>query len=86
MHWIWMGFYHVFAMFWETLWVLVLGFGISAALQVFVSKKQMSRLFGRTNLKTMSQKCDPAAGKFRAYNKMSRCLADPIVVRRRNMK
>jgi uncharacterized membrane protein YraQ (UPF0718 family) len=31
----------------------VLGFGISAALQVFVNKEQMSRLFGQTNLKTM---------------------------------
>ncbi len=48
-----MGFYHGFAMFWETLWALVLGFGISAAVQVFVSKEQMNRRFGRTNLKTM---------------------------------
>lgn len=53
MHSIWMGIYHGFAMFWETLWALVLGFGISGALQVFVSKEQMSRAFGRTNLKTM---------------------------------
>jgi uncharacterized protein len=53
MNWFWMGIYHGFAMFWETLWALVLGFGISAALQVFVSKEQMSRAFGRANLKTM---------------------------------
>lgn len=53
MHWLWMGFYHGLAMFWETLWALVLGFGVSAALQVFVSKEQMNRLFGQTNLKTM---------------------------------
>ena len=53
MHLLWMGFYHGLAMFWETLWALVLGFGISAALQVFVSKEQMSRAFGQTNLKTM---------------------------------
>jgi uncharacterized membrane protein YraQ (UPF0718 family) len=53
MHWLWMGFYHGLAMFWETLWALVLGFGVSAALQVFVSKEQMSRVFGQTNLKTM---------------------------------
>ena len=48
-----MALYHGFAMFWETFWALVLGFGISAALQVFVSKEQMTRAFGRTNLKTM---------------------------------
>lgn len=46
-----MGFYHGVAMFWETLWALVLGFGISAALQVFVSKEQMTRAFGRTGLR-----------------------------------
>src|ERR1700730_16215466 len=48
-----MGIYHGAAMFWETLWALVLGFGISAGLQVFVSKEKMSQMFGRTNLKTM---------------------------------
>src|ERR1700730_18469017 len=53
MNWFWMGIYHGFAMLWETLWALVLGFGISAALQVFVSKEQMSRAFGRANLKTI---------------------------------
>src|ERR1700730_10939036 len=53
MHWLWMGIYHGVAMFWETLWALVLGLGISAALQVFVSKEKMSQRFGRTNLKTM---------------------------------
>src|SRR5947199_5059730 len=54
MSWIWMGVYHGLAMFWETLWALVLGFGISAALQVFVSKEQMTRAFGVTNLRAMS--------------------------------
>jgi uncharacterized membrane protein YraQ (UPF0718 family) len=53
MHLLWMGLYHGFAMFWETLWALVLGFGISAALQVFVSREKMTRLFGQTNFKTM---------------------------------
>src|SRR5437870_5301332 len=53
MNFLWMGLYHGVAMFWETLWVLVLGFGISAALQVFVSKEQMNRMFGRTNLQTI---------------------------------
>ena len=41
-------------MAWETFWALVLGFGVSAALQVFVSKEQMGRLFGRTNLRSMA--------------------------------
>jgi uncharacterized membrane protein YraQ (UPF0718 family) len=53
MDWLWLGFYHAAAMLWETFWALVLGFSISAALQVFVNKEQMSRLFGQTNLKTM---------------------------------
>ena len=48
---LWMGLYHAAAMFWETLWALVLGFGISAGLQVFVSKQGMTRLLGRAGLK-----------------------------------
>jgi uncharacterized protein len=48
---IWMGIYHAAAMFWETLWALVLGFGISAALQIFVSKERMTQLLGRAGLK-----------------------------------
>jgi hypothetical protein len=40
-------------MFWETLWALVLGFGVSAALQVFVSKERMTRLLGRAGLREM---------------------------------
>ncbi|MBV9618149.1 MAG: permease [Verrucomicrobia bacterium] len=51
--WIWMGLYHGAAMFWETLWALVLGFGVSAALQVFVSKERMTRLLGHAGLKEM---------------------------------
>jgi uncharacterized membrane protein YraQ (UPF0718 family) len=48
-HALWMA----FVMFWETLWSLVLGFAISAALQVFVSKERMTRAFGATSLGTM---------------------------------
>jgi uncharacterized membrane protein YraQ (UPF0718 family) len=33
-----------FAMFWEILWALILGFALSAAVQAVVSKKRMSRL------------------------------------------
>ncbi|GAC1659205.1 MAG: hypothetical protein NVS9B1_20890 [Candidatus Dormibacteraceae bacterium] len=35
-----------FFMFWETLWPLVLGFGLSGAVQAFVSRSQMQRLMG----------------------------------------
>jgi hypothetical protein len=46
-----MALYHAFAMLWSTLWALVLGFGISAALQVLVSREQMTRAFGRAGLR-----------------------------------
>ena len=35
-----------FFMFWETLWPLVLGFGLSGAVQAFVSHEQMDRTLG----------------------------------------
>ncbi|HWW52999.1 MAG TPA: permease [Acidimicrobiales bacterium] len=35
-----------FFMFWETLWPLVLGFGLSGAVQAFVSHEQLERLMG----------------------------------------
>ena len=35
-----------FFMFWETLWPLVLGFGLSGAVQAFVPKEQMERHLG----------------------------------------
>ena len=35
-----------FFMFWVTLWALVLGFGLSGAVQAFVSKDEMHRLMG----------------------------------------
>src|SRR5256714_13855657 len=68
---IWMGIYHAAAMLWATLWALVLGFGISAALQVLVSKEQMTRLLGRAGFREMllatgfgaaSSSCSYAAG------------------------
>jgi uncharacterized membrane protein YraQ (UPF0718 family)/YHS domain-containing protein len=36
-----------FFMFWETLWALVLGFGLSGAVQAFVSRAEMERVLGR---------------------------------------
>ncbi len=53
MDWLWMSLYHALAMLWATFWALVIGFTISGVLQVFVSKEQMSRAFGRTSLKTV---------------------------------
>ncbi|HZS30134.1 MAG TPA: permease [Gaiellaceae bacterium] len=37
-----------FFMFWATLWALVLGFGLSGAVQAFVSRAEMERLLGRS--------------------------------------
>ncbi|PYL47842.1 MAG: hypothetical protein DMF40_06895 [Verrucomicrobia bacterium] len=54
MDWLWLSFYHALAMLWATFWALVLGFTISGVLQVFVSKEQMSRTFGRTSLKSVA--------------------------------
>ena len=51
MSWFWLSLYHALAMLWETFWALVMGFGISAILQVFVSKEQMSRAFGRAGFR-----------------------------------
>jgi uncharacterized protein len=54
MDWLWLSLYHALAMLWATFWALVLGFTISGVLQVFVSKEQMTRAFGRTNLKSVA--------------------------------
>lgn len=35
-----------FFMLWETLWALILGFGLSGVVQAFVSKEQMQRVMG----------------------------------------
>src|SRR5438045_4988447 len=54
MDWLSLSLYHALAMLWATFWALVLGFTISGVLQVFVSKEQISRAFGQTNLKSIS--------------------------------
>jgi uncharacterized membrane protein YraQ (UPF0718 family) len=43
-----------FAMFWDVLWPLVLGFGLSAIVQVFVSHKTMARLLGDDSPRSVS--------------------------------
>jgi len=43
-----------FAMFWEILWALILGFFLSAVVQAIVSKAEMSRLRPDDSAKTLS--------------------------------
>ncbi len=42
-----------FAMGWEILWPLILGFGLSGAIQAVVSHKQMSKLLPDDKPKTL---------------------------------
>lgn len=51
MDWFFEGILHGAAMLWEMLWALVLGFSISAALQVFISKEQMAEALGGNGLR-----------------------------------
>src|SRR5437899_137001 len=46
-----------FAMSWEILWALILGFGLSAAVQAVVSKSQMSRLLPDDSPRSLSIAC-----------------------------
>ena len=53
MNWFLHGLYEAAIMLWQTLWALVLGYAISAFLQVFVRQEQMTEHFGRTNLRSL---------------------------------
>ncbi|HWY76277.1 MAG TPA: permease [Verrucomicrobiae bacterium] len=53
MNWLWQSLYAAAAMFWETLWALVLGFTLSAFLQAFVRNEHITRHFGKTNLRSV---------------------------------
>jgi len=44
-----------FFMFWETLWALVLGFGLSGAVQAFVSRDEMQRALGGRGLGSLAR-------------------------------
>src|SRR5207244_4193978 len=46
-----------FAMFWEILWALILGFALSGAVQAVVSKKEMSRLLPDDSPRTLAVAC-----------------------------
>ena len=54
MHWLWQSLYSAAAMLWETLWALVLGFSLSAFLQVFLRKEQITKQFGRAGLREVA--------------------------------
>jgi hypothetical protein len=47
--------YEAVAMFWETLWALVLGFALSGAVQAFVSRGQMQHLLGDARAGTLGK-------------------------------
>ncbi len=44
-----------FFMFWETFWALVLGFGLSGAVQAFVSREDMQRVLGDHRAATVAK-------------------------------
>jgi len=50
---IWMALSMSFAMTWEILWALALGFGLSAVIQAVVSKGEMSKLLPNSRLSTL---------------------------------
>jgi len=52
-HALWMA----FAMFWEILWPLILGFGLSAVVQAIVSKREMTRLLPNDSPKSLAIAC-----------------------------
>jgi hypothetical protein len=54
MNWLWQSLYHAAAMLWEMLWALVLGFSLSAFLQVFFRKEQVTKQFGRASLREVA--------------------------------
>src|SRR5882762_11815073 len=46
-----------FAMFWEILWPLILGFALSGVVQAVVSKREMSRLLPDDSPRTLAIAC-----------------------------
>src|SRR5881296_1776569 len=46
-----------FAMFWEILWALILGFGLSGVVQAVVSKKQMTKLLPDDSPRSIAIAC-----------------------------
>src|SRR5205814_1190520 len=52
-HALWMA----FAMFWEILWPLILGFGLSAVVQAVVSKSEMTKVLPDDSSKSLAIAC-----------------------------
>src|SRR5438046_9359229 len=52
-HALWMA----FAMLWEILWPLILGFGLSAVVQAVVSKSEMTKLLPDDSAKSLAIAC-----------------------------
>ncbi len=52
-HALWMA----FAMLWEILWPLILGFGLSAVVQAGVSKGEMTKLLPDDSVKSLAIAC-----------------------------
>src|SRR2546427_4542375 len=46
-----------FAMFWEILWALILGFSLSAVVQAVVSKSEMNRMLPDDSAKSIAKAC-----------------------------
>src|SRR5438552_2114939 len=53
-HAVWESLSMAFAMFWEILWALILGFGLSAVVQAVVSKREMARLLPDDSTRSIS--------------------------------
>lgn len=51
-----------FRMFWEILWALILGFGLSAVVQAAVSKSEMSRLLPDDSPRSIDHRLGPRVG------------------------
>jgi len=51
------AFWMAFAMFWEILWPLILGFGLSGVVQAVVSKREMTKLLPDDSPKTLAIAC-----------------------------
>src|SRR3989449_3594481 len=52
-HAVWESLSMAFAMFWEILWALILGFGLSAVVQAVVSKREMTKLLPDDSAKSI---------------------------------
>lgn len=57
LHEIGRAFYMAFAMFWEILWALILGFFISGVVQAVVSKRQIVKMLGDDRPRTIATAC-----------------------------